>query len=114
MSIKLFNTKNPRINGVVLMCTGIIGGGIYINHLLAQAEKHVSEITVYSKLIALFDIMTVLGLFMTIFGSKMSSMLQIDNNNLTLSNVIFILILAAIGISGYVGVLYLLEGVGYK
>ena len=106
--------KNKRVGGLVTMAVGAVLGKIFIVDVLQAAKVGQAEVNVYRTGIVVSIICLLLGLLYIIFGDKVENILKFDANNLKFQNVLILLMLAGVGLAGYVWVNMELSTMGYK
>jgi hypothetical protein len=106
--------KNKRVGGFIVMVIGTVLGKIFIFDLLQAAKEGQEKVHVFRSGIVTSIACLLIGVLYIIFGDKAGEILKFDANNLKFQNVLILLVLAGVGLAGYVWVNMQLSALGYN
>jgi hypothetical protein len=105
--------SKARLLGLWIFLGGLAFSAFTVGWPIWQAKNHESEIWLSMKGVAVSLLLTLFGIWKMISGSTADKINKLDEKNLKFRDVATILVLAALGIAGYLWLRFHLEGLGY-
>lgn len=114
MQVRRSSGKATRLKGLGAVVIGVLLEVGYIAYLKHQASERVNEITIFRSLIVGSLALVLIGVLLLALGNRAWSIINIDSKNLSVVNVVFLLVVVVLGIGGYLWIVGILQGYGYE
>jgi hypothetical protein len=106
--------RYSRIVGVVLIVVGLFFVKLQIYDPLHAAEDQREKVWIFWPMVACGVYFPLFGALLLLFGKRVSQWFVFDPQNLSLKNVIMLLLIGAIGLAILIYVIVSLENQGYR